>query len=195
VADLSPSQIPGGFHHGNGAVVEHGRVTVGRVSTHVDDRGGRRVLAGFLEAVDDHLTLERADLEVVERHVVVRAFERAVVGDDRDALLLGVRSDGNGRAVVVDEEHDAAALRELLVGDRGVGLGVALSVLNVDLEAGGLEPFGQVLAVQVLPAVRGRRVGQDDAGASRLSVAPASCGRTSGQCDGRQTGDRDNGDQ
>ena len=107
-----------GLHDLDGAVVEHRRVAVGRVAAHVDDDGVGRVDARGLESVEDRLALQAADLDVVERHVVVGALERTVVGDDRDALGLRLGRDGLGGALVVDEQHDAAALGELLVGDR-----------------------------------------------------------------------------
>ena len=128
---LSGRLDSGCLHDVDGAVVEHGCVSVGGVTAHVDDDGGGRVLAGSGEAVEDRLALELADLEVVERHVVVRAFDRAVVRDDRDALGLGLLGDSGTCAVVVDEQHDAAALAELLVGDGGVLVGVTLGVLDV----------------------------------------------------------------
>ena len=134
--------------------MEHGGVAVSGVSAHVDDDRGGRVLAGSREAVEDRLPLELADLEVVERHVVVRALDGTVVGDDRDALGLGLLGDRGTCAVVVDEEHHAAALAELLVGDGRVLVGVALGVLDVRLEAGGLEALLEVRTVVVLPARR-----------------------------------------
>ena len=151
---LSGRLDAGGLHDVDGAVVEHGGVAVGRVTAHVDDDGRGRVLAGSREAVEDRLALELADLEVVERHVVVRALDRTVVRDDRDALGLGLLGDSGACAVVVDEQHDAAALAELLVGDGRVLVGVALGVLDVGLEAGGLEALLEVRTVVVLPARR-----------------------------------------
>ena len=50
---------------------------------------------------------------------------------------------------------------------------VALRVLDVDLEAGGLQTLLEVLAVEVLPARRRRRVGQDHAGAGGCVAAAA----------------------
>ena len=81
---------PGRAHDAVRAVVELLGVAVGRVSTHVDDRGRLGVLALGLEAVDDHLALELTDVEVVEGNIVVGTLDRAVVGDDRDALGVGL---------------------------------------------------------------------------------------------------------
>src|SRR5690606_17754145 len=96
-----------GLHDRYGTVVEHLRVAIRGVAAHVHDDSGRRVLAGSLEAVDDRLALELADLHVVERHVVVSAGDRAVVGDDGHALRLGLLDDCRARTLVVDDEHDA----------------------------------------------------------------------------------------
>ncbi len=153
--------------------MEQLRVAVGRVSTHVDDDRGRSGLACGLEAIDDRLTFELTDLLVVERDVVVGQHrrgasraggDRAVVRDDRDALLLGLLGHGDSGTVVVDEDHDTAALGELLVRDRRVLVGVALSVLDVGAEAGVGERLLQCRAVTVLPTRRGRRVRKDDTG-------------------------------
>src|SRR5690606_16363665 len=121
-----------------------------------------------------------------ERHVVVTAGYRAVVCDDGNALRLGLIDDCRACTLVVDDEHDAAALGELLVGDRGHLVGAALSVLDVSLEAGVLERLLERGAVAVLPAVRRLRVGQDDAGTrgggASVVVASAVVGRgTSGK--------------
>ncbi len=152
-----------GFHDLDRAIVEHGRVAVGRVATHVDDDCGCGILARGREAVEHGLTLQAADLDVVERHVVVSARERTVVCDDGNALGLGLGGDRLGSALVVHQQHDAAALGQLLVGDRRVLVDVTLGVLDVDLEAGALQTLLEVLAVEVLPARRRRRVGEDDA--------------------------------
>src|SRR3954452_5191239 len=69
---------PRGGHDSVGAVVDLLGVAVGRVATDLDDLRRRRDLAGGLEAVDDHLAVERTDVEVVEGDVVVRALDRAV---------------------------------------------------------------------------------------------------------------------
>jgi hypothetical protein len=81
-----------------------------------------------------------------------------------------VRCRGAG-AVVVDEQHHAAALAELLVGDGGVLVDVALCVLDVGLESGGLEALLQIRTVVVLPTRRRGGIGKDDAGARRCCVA------------------------
>src|SRR5690606_13052195 len=113
--------------------------------------------------------------------------EWAVVGDDRDALAGGLGGDALSGAVVVDEEHHAAALRELLVGDRRVLRDIGLRVLDVDLEAGALQSLLQVLAVEVLPAGRRGRVGQDHAGATGLRRRLAAFGSTGGGGAARRT--------
>ena len=142
----------GGLHDLDGAVMEHLGVAVGGVAAHVHDDRGRRVLAGGGEAVDDGLALEASDLEVVERHVVVGALDRTVVRDDRDALGLGLLGNRTARAVVVDEQHHAAALAELLVGDGGVLVDVGLGVLDVGLEAGGGEALFEILDGRCSPS-------------------------------------------
>src|SRR5690606_6240832 len=79
-----------------------------------------------------------------------------------------------GGALVVDEKHDAAALRELLVGDRGELVDVALRVLDVDFEPGFFQTLLEVHAVEVLPAGRRRDVGKDHARTARgLAAAVA----------------------
>jgi hypothetical protein len=184
VPALAPSHVPCA-HDADGTVVELLGVSVGRVSADVDDRSGRGGLVLGLEAIDDHLTLELADVEVVERDVVVSAGDRAVVCDDRDALGLGLLGDLDARAVVVDEDLDAAALGELLLRDGRVLGGVTLSVLDVRLEAGLGERGVKGLTVAVLPAVRGCCVGEDHTGAlgGGAAAAPSRSRRTSGQCD------------
>ena len=112
--------------------------------------------------------------------------------------LVGDRLSG---ALVVDEQHDAAALGELLVGDRRVLVDVTLCVLDVDLEAGALQTLLEVLAVEVLPARRRRRVGEDHARAARCvasTVALARCAAapagTAGQKQRGSTREGDHGE-
>ncbi len=138
-------------------------VSVSRVSTHVHDNCRGRVLVLRLQAVNDRLALKLANLLVVEGDVVVGQHlgrvsrtrgDGAVVSNDGDALLLRLLGDGNCRTVVVDEDHDTAALGELLVRDRGVLVRVAVSVLDVGGEAGVGERLLQGRTVTVLPTRR-----------------------------------------
>src|SRR3954452_12002096 len=160
-----------GRHHVVRALVELGRVAVGRVAAAVDDLGRLRVLALGLEAVDDHLALELADALVVERDVVVGALDGTVVRDHRDALGVGLLGDLDARAVEIGQHHQVAARRQHLLGDRRVLLGVVLGVLDVDLEAGRLELLLQQGRVVVHPAARAVGVRHDRA--HRLLLAAA----------------------
>ena len=158
-------------HHLVRPVVELLRVAVGRVTADVDDLGRRRVLARRLQPVDDHLALELADSEVVERDVVVRTGDRPVVGDDRDTLGLRLLRHLDPGLVQVDQDHDLTALGELLLGDARVLAGVVLRVLDVGLHTLFRERLLQLGTVTVLPAVRRLGVRQDDAGPLRRSGA------------------------
>ena len=140
------------------------RVAVCRIAADVDDLGRRRILALSLQAIDDHLTLELTDMEVVERDVVIGTLDRPVVGDHRDTLRLGFLRHLDARLVQVDEQHDRAALGELLLGNRRVLAGVILRVLDVGLHALLFERLLQLGTVAVLPTARRRCVRQDDAG-------------------------------
>jgi hypothetical protein len=108
--------------------------------------------------------LELTDVEVVEGHVVVGALDGPVVGDRRNALRLGLLRHLDAGLVEVDQQHDRAALGQLLLGDRRVLGGVVLRVLDVGLDALGLERLVQGRPVAILPTARRRRVGKDHAG-------------------------------
>ena len=87
------------------------------------------------------------------------------------AFLMTVAADGESRLTII---RTLTPLVDHLVGDRGeLGL-VAVGVLDVVLDAGGVERLTEELAVGRLPAGRGRGVGQDHADlALRLLAAPA----------------------
>src|SRR3954453_9060410 len=82
--------------HAVGALLEQPRVVVGRRAV---DHHQRALLAALLEVVDEAGRLQLADLDVVERDVVVDVGVRyqAVVADDRDVRLLGAVDDRAGR--------------------------------------------------------------------------------------------------
>ena len=91
---------------------ERGVVVVGGAGEQLDvPRGG---LAAGLETVDQGLGLELADLVVVERRVVVdgrRVEQQTVVGDDRDAGVLGLlQRSGEGGAVDGGNDQDLVLL-------------------------------------------------------------------------------------
>ena len=138
------------------ALLEQRRVVVGRGAVELGDR--RALLVA--EAVDEALTLELADLLVVERDVVVGvALQReAVVVDDLDALRLRVGGDRRaGAGVEVHEQQHLRAVRDRLLGLLLLGGLVALGVGDRDLDAGGVERLLQERPVDRLPA--GRRLG------------------------------------
>ncbi len=175
--------------------MEHLGVTVRRVSTDVDNLSGCRVLASSLEAVNNCGALECANALVVEGDVVVSTLDRTVVSDNRNAGFLRLGGYLDASTLVVNEEHDATALCELLVGDGRELRGVALSVLDVGLEASVVKRLLEGGTVATFPARRRSRVGKNDAGACLGVAAAVGCGgRTASQqqCGGsRRYGDRD----
>src|SRR3954452_11168580 len=99
------------------ALLEQPGVVVGRGAVDHDQRAG---LAALLEVVDQAARLQLADLDVVERDVVVdvRVRDQAVIADHRDLRLLGAVDDrARGRRVDRVEHEDLGAL-----GQRGLGL-------------------------------------------------------------------------
>ena len=118
------------------------------------------------ETVEQSLALQLADLEVVERDVVVDGLgvlDQTVVRDDRGAGVLGgLDLRGQLLAVLRADDDDLGAVGDhgldlvLLLGDRVAGR----RVLHVGLEAGLLETVREQLARED-PVLRGL-VGQRD---------------------------------
>jgi hypothetical protein len=153
------------------ALLEQGGVVVGGRAVEVDDVGA--ALALGLQALGQALALEGADGHVVEGHVVLGAAVEGqpVVVDRGHTLRLGLVEHGlAGAGVEVDDHQHVGATGDHLVGDRlELGL-VALGVLDVVLDPGGLEGLLEVLLVRRLPAGRGLGVGEDDADLGRLAA-------------------------
>ena len=127
-----------------------------------------------LEAVDEGLRLELADLEVVERRVVVDGVgvaDQAVVGDDRDVLvsLAVCEHVAERRAVDRGDDEHLGALGDHVLDLGDLGRDVVLGVLQVDLVAGGLELLLDVVAVGD-PALRRLR-GHGDADGALVAAA------------------------
>jgi hypothetical protein len=175
------------------ALLEQGGVVVGGRAVQVDDVARR--LALLLEALGQALALEGADGHVVERHVVLGAAVEGqpVVVDGGHALGLGLVEHGlAGARVQVDDHQHVGPAGDHLVGD-GLELGlVALGVLDVVVDPGGLEGRLEERLVGRLPAGRRLGVGQDDAdlgrlaaaagrGAAAVVVAPATGGQDEGE--------------
>ena len=87
--------------------------------------------------------------------------------------VLGLVQDGlAGAAVQVDDHQRGDAAGDHLVGDGLEGVLVVLRVLDVVVDAGGLERLFEVLPVGGLPAGRRLAVGQDDADLRLLVAEP-----------------------
>src|SRR5690349_2968336 len=165
------------------AVVEEGGVVVRRGALDLDHLATGLVL----HRVGQALALQLADLDVVERHVVVAgtAQVEAVVVDDRDALRLRLRGDGGTRLAADrgDDEHLHLA-RDHAVRERGELLLVALGVLDVGLQPRGLHRLREQRLVEAFPAGRARGLREDHAdlgaGGRRGRRAPAARARGGG---------------
>jgi hypothetical protein len=124
----------------------------------------------FLQALAHQL----ADRHVVERHVVRRTAAQCepVVVDRLDAGVLGLLEAGAaGLRVQVDDEQDADASVDHAVAQRRELGFVAVGVLDVGLDAGGVECLFEQRSVVGLPPRRRRRVGQDHADLAGLLAA------------------------
>ena len=109
-----------GFEHVRRALVEQGRVVVGRIAAHEDHL--RLCHAPGGDAADQALGHDLADRDVVERHVVrtAAAERQPVVVDHLDAVGLRVALDlGAGARVLGVRQDDRRA-----VGDVALGVGV-----------------------------------------------------------------------
>ncbi|OEI68980.1 hypothetical protein Cus16_1474 [Curtobacterium sp. ER1/6] len=142
--DLERAVVDLRLEHVHGAVEEDLRVgVVGRAGEELDVVRAVRLLG--LESVEQGLALQLADLEVVERDVVVDVLgvqDVAVPGDDDGAGLLGgLHLRAELRTVGGTDDDRLRALGDhrldlaLLVRDRVAGVGV----LDVGLEAGVLD--------------------------------------------------------
>jgi hypothetical protein len=104
-----------------------------------------------LEVVDDGIGLQHADLEVVERGVVVdvlRALDEAVVGDDLDALVGRLLQHVGQRGAVDRRDHQhLVALGDHVLDLRELVRDVVVGVLQVGLVALGLQHLDHVVAV------------------------------------------------
>ena len=173
IGDLLPvSGLELRLQHRVVALLEQRRVVVRRRAVEHGHLGALLVA----EAVDESLTLELADLLVVERHVVVRvALEReAVVVDDLDALRLGVGRDRRaGAGVEVHEQEHLRAVRDRLLGLLLLGGLVALGVRDGVLHAGRVERLLEERPVDRLPPDRGLGVRQQHGDAAGLLAAAA----------------------
>ena len=133
-------------------------------------------LALGLQALDERLGLEHADLEVVEGRVVVDRVglpDQTVVGDDLDVLALGGLEHVTERgAVDRGDDEDVHALGDHVLHLGDLGRDVVLGVLEVDLVAGVLELRLDVVAVGD-PALRrlGRHGDTDAPGVSAAFAA------------------------
>ena len=160
------SQSPASTFGFDGLVVaraEQERVVVLLAAVQHHDRGCRRA-----ERVDHRLEglgHRPADLDVVEAHVCGAAGAAGVepvVLDDLDVRVLGGVDDRRARAgVEADEQDDAGAVGDGLLGLRLLLRRVALGVHDVVLDVGRLEGLLEVAPVVRLPPRRGGAVGQE----------------------------------
>ena len=156
-----------GLEHAHRAVEEDSGVVVIRRTGEQLDVPLVLVALALGEAVQQGLALQFADLEVVEREVVVDGLgvqdEAVVRDDDRAGLVSGLDLGRELRAVLGADDDDLGAVGDhrgdlvLLLGDRVAGRGV----LDVGLVAGILETVGEQVAREH-PVLRGL-VGQCDA--------------------------------
>ena len=156
------------------------------------------VVLPALRHFDEALALELADLDVVERHVVVRAAaeREPVVVDDATpaslALSMHALPESGSRLVAMRTLTPSV----IICRRAAVRVGRALGVLDVRLDARGLERGLEVRAVLRLPAHRRLRVGQDHADLARprrchccppLASLPPRCRRRTRQGAERRT--------
>ena len=180
VSAVGGSQVPAGcarsfhepfvevlVHDVEVALREQRRVVVGRRAAHDDEL--RRLDLPRLDAADHALTDQLADVDVVERDVVLAARgsteRQAVVVDRLDAGRGGeLLRLGAGRRVLGVDADDLGSGRDVRLDVRDERRVAALGVLDVDLrrlQAGVLQRHGQHRRVELRVAGGGRRVGQD----------------------------------